>query len=274
MRCINRFIAVTLVSGAVLAGCGGSSSISETTSEFPKCDTPAGKVTVDTLVCNRGPCREREKVLRTYQHKYGADSIFGRMAQAKGYEGNTIYGLYDANDKITHMLINALQETGCFTEVKLYSRDKDHDTDFRISGALNEVYATTSGSKNEPLNRLTNTNAQTQKARLKMTLEVNKGEALGALHQKKFEVSAKRVGERKSDYSGFDWMRKGDDEGFGDTAMQDVANEIVLEAASFVTEKTAGLRITHRVAPPTRTPEGTTGKKSSTAGQTEKLESN
>jgi len=265
MQRIIPLVLVSIIAGTTLGGCaGGGSSISETTKEFPKCDVPAGKVSVDTLICTHSPCREHEKTLMSWKHQYGGDNVFQHIARSKGFEGNTMYGLYDAHDKLSHQLINALRETGCFTSVELKTSDKDSDADWRVSGELNKVYAGTSGSRNEVLNQATRTNTQTQKAGAILTVAVHKGEAPAVLEQRKFDVSAKRVGERESNFSGFDWTRKRDEEDFGDTAMQDVATEIVLEAASFITEKTAGVRITHRVTLPV-------GKQSAQNGQDESL---
>lgn len=64
-----------------------------------------------------------------------------------------------------------------------------------------------------------------------------------------------------------DWSRAHDEKDFDDSAMQDVANEIVTEAAVYVTEKLAGPRVTGHVAMSSLKPAstGSAGEASSTS---------
>jgi len=253
-----KYLAVaTITAGLLLSACGGASrTISEQTTVFPTCDVAQDSISVERIICKDGPCQDsgwRKGLAFLQQHN--ADFAVNGPSRAAGVEGNTATGLIDANVKMTRMLVNALKETGCFAKVE--PKGGESGT-WRVIGTIDTIKASISGSHNEPLNQITQTNRNTQKANVKMTVELRKGEDRASAGKKQFKISAERVGERKSNYARLaemDWTRKHDEDGFGDTAMQDVANEIVLEAATFITEKTAGSRIARRVAPPLRQPE-------------------
>lgn len=242
---------VAVLSMILVGACGGPSrTISEQTVEFPKCDQARGSLRVEKIVCKEWYCRESTRRQMDYRERYSPSAY---MARAAGAEEMSAMGLRDVNDKLTRMLVAALQETGCFVKVETDENAGEKLSDWRVSGVINQIKASVSGSKNKPLNDVTQTNQQTQKATVKVSMAVHNGDELAAVVRKEFTVSAKRVGNRKSNYetlSTMDWSRKRDTVGFGDTAMADVANEIMTEAAVFVTESTAGARISRRAKLP------------------------
>jgi curli biogenesis system outer membrane secretion channel CsgG len=260
MSRIKHFFAATMIAGAALTGCGGPSrTISETTLEFPKCDTAQGKITLENLRCDRRQlCYDNAESLsgRAYGYMGGSPADF--FARAKGVEGNTLSGLRGAHKKLTGMLENALRETGCFESVERLSPEKGQEADWRIGGDVNKIVAWADAALPSGYGSYSATHRTKQSASAEVTVDIQKSGAADVMSKRKFSVSAKRVGDLQVNTNRFDWSRKRDDEGFGDTAMQDVASEIMTEAAVFITEKLAGQRIVRRVPPPPTKSEGHT----------------
>jgi hypothetical protein len=248
----------------LVTACGGPSrTISETTTAFPKCDMAKGKISLEDLRCNRGQlCSDSSG---GFNGGLPGGSPAAYFARAKGVEGNTLAGLQGAHRKLTGMLENALRETGCFESVERYTPEKGQGEDWRVGGDVRKIFAWA----DEAMPRgVTSRHRDKQTASADITVDIKQGGSLEVINQKKLHVSAERVGALKYNTFQFDWSRKRDEEGFGETAMQDVATEIVTEAAVFITEKLAGARITHRVAPPTRKSEGMTGQEGNTPDTT------
>lgn len=243
-------VTTTLVT---LAACGGPSrTISETTTAFPTCDAAQGTITVDELRCGRAPCADDKDSLsgraQSYVDRYAGGTAAQHYARAKGVEGNTLAGLRGAHRKLTDMLVNALRETGCFASVERYAWEKNPESDWRIGGNVDKIFASTDGVVPAAYGPHSATRRTKQDARAEVTVNIQKGESFSVIDQRQFHVTARRVGTLKVATEHYDWSRQRDEVGFGDTAMQDVANEIVTEAAVFVTEKLAGSRIIRRVA--------------------------
>lgn len=251
MNLIAQSLFMTAVVSIVLSGCGGPSrTISETTREFPKCDVAQGVIALEYLRCGRGHlCDDSSGTWSGRAFGFIGGSPADHFARAKGVEGNTFSGLRGGHRKLTGMLVTALRETGCFEAVDLDSSEKDQGSNWKIGGDVNKIVAWADAALPSGHGLYSATHRTKQTANLDISINIKKDGATDVIGKRKFSVSAKRVGVVQASTDRFDWSRKKDVDGFGDTAMQDVATEITTQAAVFITESLAGTRITKRVIP-------------------------
>lgn len=238
-----------------VAGCSSSPSrtISQSTEEIPKCAQPQGVLVVDNLRCDRHlPCADPDTDTAIgkgmwYADRYSRGGPADHYARAKGIEGNTLGGLRGAHKKFSSMLITALQATGCFALVESYSWGKDQHADWRVGGNVDKLFAFTNEILPTEYTRARHKDSK-QDALADITVEIHQTDELKVWDKRRFHVQGKRVRTESERGNEHDWSRARNEKDFDDTAMQDVANEIVTEAAVYVTEKLAGPRVTGHVA--------------------------
>jgi hypothetical protein len=249
---MTRHLSIAVGVALIITGCGGGRSISEQTDSFPKCDVAQGAVIVEPYVCHVKVCKDDQPKWK----KYVAD-VTARKSRAQGTEGGSQIQLYDAHQKMTRQLVTALNATGCFkmVEARKWMDDDVKAKNWRVTTDLDDMQAKMKTSRYNPIDTATHSKHRASEASLKITTAVREGN--GSSSKKQFKLKADRDYGRKLSYQHMaehDWDRKRDVDGFGETAMQDVAYEATLEAAVFITEKAAGPRIKQHVAPPGHQP--------------------
>jgi hypothetical protein len=258
-----RNIALVAVTIFLVTSCGGgpSRSISQETTVFPKCDVAKETVVIDRIVCSKGLlCARDDKASEQVRNrlKESASRPISPFAAGllRGYAPELIVPtkLINANEQLARMLANALSQTGCFSRVDI-AQDSGVQPEWRVMGNLESIKINISNASKGFVSQFTRTTQPQHKVNIALSVAVQDGDHR-EVASKKLKVTAERTTERHhlaENFRYIDWSGKktvSDVDSFGDNALQDAANELILEAAILITERAAGSRIARHVAPP------------------------
>lgn len=221
---------------------GMSPSVLAESAAFPKCARPVATLAVEAIECDLTRCRHSPGEGRGGAHGPGS-FLAKKVMQARG-EG-AMFDLKGSEKKLTTMLVAALKETGCFEVQETASGWESGNTpqsppagsarpaDYRLSGnitALETKMAGKSGKTSEKIN---------QEAKLSLAVTLHRGETPEAIDTQTLEGSAERVKQNANMFSGYDWSRQAE-AGFGETALADVARDVVARTTIHVVGRLAG----------------------------------